>query len=70
MTRVKAIPYASMKEGLPWDWTTIPEFLDSVDRTPKAINILPYMPIGPLLIWVLGLEDAKVGRKLTDAEPA
>ena len=70
MTRVEAIPYASMKEGLPWDWTSFPEFLDSVERTPKAINILPYMPIGPLLIWVLGLEDAKAGRKPTDAEHA
>ncbi len=70
MTRVEAIPYASMKEGLPWDWITFPEFLDSVDAAPKAINLLPYVPIGPLLIWVLGLEDAKAGRKPTEEEHA
>ena len=68
MTRVEAIPYASMKAGLPWDWVTFPEFLDSVDRAPKAINLLPYVPIGPLLIWVMGLDDAKAGRKPTPAE--
>ena len=68
MTRVEAIPYASMKEGLPWDWVTFPEFLDSVDHAPKAINLLPYVPVGPLLIWVLGLDDAKAGRKPTDLE--
>ncbi|NNL85426.1 MAG: amidohydrolase family protein [Myxococcales bacterium] len=68
MTRVEAIPKASMEAGLPWDWVTYPEFLDSVERAPKAINILPYVPVGPLLTWVLGLEDAKAGRKPTDDE--
>ncbi|MBT6985245.1 MAG: amidohydrolase family protein, partial [Rhodospirillaceae bacterium] len=68
MTRVEAIPMASMQEGMPWDWVTFPEYLDSVDRAPKAMNILPYVPISPFLIWVLGMEDAKAGRKPTDAE--
>ena len=70
MTRVEAIPLASMKEGMPWDWVSFPEFLDSVERAPKAINLLPYVPVGPLLIWVLGFEDAKAGRRPTDAEHA
>jgi N-acyl-D-amino-acid deacylase len=70
MTRIEAIPFESMKGGMPWDWVTFPEFLDSLDRTPKAVNLLPYVPVGPLLMWVLGLEDAKAGRKPTDAEHA
>jgi N-acyl-D-aspartate/D-glutamate deacylase len=70
MTRVEAIPLASMAAGIPWDWITFPEFLDSVERTPKAVNILPYVPVGPILIWVLGFDDAKAGRKPTDAEHA
>ncbi|TXH48604.1 MAG: aminoacylase [Burkholderiaceae bacterium] len=70
MTRVEAIPLASMQAGMPWDWVTFPEFLDSVERTPKAVNILPYVPVGPMLIWVLGFEDAKAGRRPTDAEHA
>src|SRR5215813_8359176 len=41
MTRNEAIPLASMKAGMPWDWVTYPEFLDSIDRRPKAMNILP-----------------------------
>src|SRR5437879_10945121 len=36
MTRVEAIPYDAMKAGMPWDWITFPEFLDSIDRRPKA----------------------------------
>lgn len=68
MTRVEAIPLESMREGMPWDWETFPEFLESVDRTPKGINILPYVPMGPILVWVMGLEDAKSGRDPTDKE--
>ena len=36
MTRVEAIPYESMRRGLPWDWVTYPEFLDSVDRAAEG----------------------------------
>lgn len=70
MVRVEAIPLASMQAGMPWDWVTIPEFLDSVERTPKAMNILPYVPLSPLLIWVMGFERAKAGERPTDAEHA
>ena len=68
MTRTEAIPYESMKAGMPWDWITFPEFLDSVERTPKGLNILPYIPIAPLMVWVMGREEAKSGRMPTDDE--
>lgn len=70
MTRVEAIPLDAMRAGMPWDWVTYPEFLASVDRTPKGVNLLPYVPAGPLLSWVLGLEDAKAGREPTPDEMA
>lgn len=65
MTRVEAIPFSSMKSALPWDWVTYPEFLDSVDRIPKSVNVLPYVPLGPLLLWVQGAEAAKSGETPT-----
>ena len=70
MTRVEAIPMASMKEGMPWSWVTFPEFLDAVDRAPKAVNVLPYMPISPLLIWVMGFDAAKAGKLPTPEQHA
>jgi len=70
MTRVEAIPFDSMKEGMPWDWITFPDYLDSVERTPKAVNILPYVPLTPLLIWVMGFDRAKAGALPTDEEEA
>ncbi|TMA36715.1 MAG: aminoacylase [Deltaproteobacteria bacterium] len=68
MTRVEAIPHESMRRGLPWDWITYPEFLDSVERRPKALNVLPYVPVAPLLVWVLGFERAKAGVMPTESE--
>jgi N-acyl-D-amino-acid deacylase len=60
MTRLECIPYASMKAGLPWDWVTFPQFLDSLERQPKGINLLPCVPLGPLITWVIGSpEEAK-----------
>jgi N-acyl-D-aspartate/D-glutamate deacylase len=70
MTKVEAIPLATLRAALPWDWETYPEMLDSIDRAPKAVNVLPYVGVNPLLIWVLGLDAAKAGRKPTDAEHA
>jgi N-acyl-D-aspartate/D-glutamate deacylase len=65
MTRVEAIPFAAMQEALPWDWTTYPEFMDSLERIPKSVNVLSYVPLGPLLLWVMGWEDAKSGKEPT-----
>jgi N-acyl-D-amino-acid deacylase len=70
MTRVEAIPYDAMREGLPWNWVSYPEFLDRVAATPLSVNLRPFMPVGPLLVWVLGWERAKAGVMPSDAEHA
>src|SRR6201997_5208024 len=70
MTRTEAIPYASMKAGLPWDWISYPEFLNSVERHPKGVNMLPFVPMAPVMIWTMGLDEAKSGRKPSEAETA
>ena len=61
MTRTEAIPYESMKQGMDWDWETIPEYLDSLDRAPKGVNCIQYMPTASLMTYVMGLEKAKAG---------
>ena len=67
MTRTEAIPYDSMKEGMTWDWETIPEYLDSLDRSAKGVNCIQYMPTASLMTYVMGLEAAK-SRVATPAE--
>src|SRR5438445_1427747 len=69
MTRTEAIPYESMKAGMQWDWETIPQYMDSLDRAPKGINCIQYMPTASLMTYVMGLEAAKT-RPATEAERA
>ena len=69
MTRTEAIPYESMQAGMAWDWESIPEYLDSLDRAPKGVNCIQYMPTASLMIYVMGLEAAKT-RPASEAERA
>ena len=59
LTRNEAIPYEPMKLGMLWDWVTFPEFLDSLARIPKAVNVITYVPLTPLYAWVMGYDEAK-----------
>ena len=68
MARNEAVPLECMQQGMPWDWETFPEFLDSVDRTPKGINMLCYVGLNPLMSWVMGSVDDAKSRTLSDAE--
>tara|TARA_B110000211_G_C14077447_1_gene552858 strand:+ start:1310 stop:3031 length:1722 start_codon:yes stop_codon:yes gene_type:complete len=66
LERNEAVRAATMAAGMPWDWVTFPEYLDSVDRTPKGVNVLSYMGIASSMTWVMG-QDAK-GRAATPDE--
>lgn len=59
MERNEAVPMACMREGMPWDWESFPEFLDSLERTPKGMNLLAYVGLNPLMTYVMGLDAAK-----------
>jgi len=69
MTRTEQIPYASMQVGMPWKWETFPEWLDNLERLPKGVNIVSYVPVSPLMVYVMGLEAAK-SRPATPTEQA
>ena len=62
LTRNEAIPYEAMKQGMLWDWVTLPEFMDSLDRIPKGLNCLTYVPLTPVYTWVMGWDEAKKRR--------
>jgi len=67
MTRTEQIPYESMKVGMPITWETFPEFLEALRRIPKGVNLMTYVPLSPLVIYVMGLEASKT-RAATPAE--
>ena len=62
VSRNEAVPLRTMRAGMPWDWVTFPEFLDSVDRTPKGVNIMSLVPLAPLYAYVVGVDKAKEQR--------
>jgi N-acyl-D-aspartate/D-glutamate deacylase len=70
MTRNEAVPLQCMQIGLPWDWATFPEFLASLERKPKSVNLMSLVPLNPLMAWVMGTERGKAGALPTDAEHA
>lgn len=59
MERNEAVRATTMAAGMPWDWESYPEFLDSLERTPKGLNLLSYVGLNPLMSYVMGLEAAK-----------
>src|SRR5947209_8720640 len=70
MVRTEAIPLRSMQAAMKFDWETYPQFLNAVERQPKGINLLPFLPMNPLLGYVMGIDESKTGRLPTDAEHA
>jgi len=70
MVRTEAIPLRSMQAAMKFDWETYPEFLNAVDRQPKGVNLLPFLPMNPLLGYVMGIDESKTGRLPTDDEHA
>jgi N-acyl-D-amino-acid deacylase len=62
LSRNEAVPLKTMRAGMPWDWETFPEFLDSVGRTPKGVNVLSLVPLAPIYGYVIGVDQAKQQR--------
>ena len=69
MERNEAVRATTMAAGMPWDWETFPEFLASLERTPKGLNMLSYAGLAPIMSYVMGQEAAKE-RPATEAERA
>jgi N-acyl-D-amino-acid deacylase len=59
MENVEQIPVAHQRASLPWDWQSFPEFLTSLSNTKKAVNAMAYVPLNALMIFVMGIDEAK-----------
>ena len=63
MESVEDIPREAILGGLPWDWETYPEYLDSVDRMRPALNVVGLVGHCAVRYHVMG------ERSLTDVAP-
>lgn len=59
MENTEQVPYEHMKRILPWTWETFPEWLRHLESLPKGVNMMMFMPMNPLLCFVMGVEEAK-----------
>ncbi|HKT73081.1 MAG TPA: hypothetical protein VJQ47_09340 [Steroidobacteraceae bacterium] len=59
LSTTEQIPVEHQRAALTWDWTTFPQYLDRLRALPKSVNIMTYLPLNPLLIYVMGVEAAK-----------
>jgi N-acyl-D-aspartate/D-glutamate deacylase len=75
MEAVEEIPGITLSDGLKWDWESFPQYLDALERMPRAIDVAAQVPHHPLRVYVMGerairrekatAEDIAMMRRLT-----
>jgi N-acyl-D-aspartate/D-glutamate deacylase len=66
LEHVEDMSPATLEAGMPWDFETFPEYLDSAERRGTVINYSAYLGHTALRLWVMG--DAGYEREATDDE--
>lgn len=54
MEDVEDIPEAALTEGITWEWESFPEYLDALDKMPRAIDIGAQVPHCAVRTYVMG----------------
>src|SRR5262245_65259012 len=66
MEGVEEIPGVVLDDGLTWEWESFPDFLDALERRPRAIDIAAQIAHHPLRVYVMG--DRAIQLKAASAE--
>jgi N-acyl-D-aspartate/D-glutamate deacylase len=59
MEGVEDIPEPVMTAGLPWNWESFPDYLDSIEHRRFDIDIATQVPHAPLRVFVMGERAAE-----------
>ncbi len=54
MEGVEDIPGTALHEGIQWDWESFPEYLDALERMPRALDVGAMVPHAALRAYVMG----------------
>jgi N-acyl-D-amino-acid deacylase len=58
MEGVEDIPGTAQSEGMTWDWESFPEYLDSLERRQRSIDVAAQVPHCALRCYVMGRDRA------------
>jgi len=58
MEGVEDIPGAALREAIKWDWESVPEYLDALDRMPRALDVGAQIAHGAVRAYVMGERGA------------
>jgi N-acyl-D-aspartate/D-glutamate deacylase len=70
MEGVEDIPGTALHEGLQWDWGSFPEYLDALERQPRAIDVGTHVPHVALRAFVMGDRGGDPDEHPTEHETA
>jgi N-acyl-D-aspartate/D-glutamate deacylase len=59
MEGVEDIPGTALAEGIRWEWESFPEYLDALERMPRALDVAAQVPHGAVRAYVMGERGAK-----------
>jgi N-acyl-D-aspartate/D-glutamate deacylase len=54
MHQIEDIPTETLRAGVPWGWETFSEYIECLDRTPRAIDVGVLVPHGVVRTYVMG----------------
>ncbi|MEO1060342.1 MAG: amidohydrolase family protein [Actinomycetota bacterium] len=59
MSTTEQIPVEHQRAAMPWDWESFPDWMTRLRALPKGVNVATYLPLNPLLVYVMGVDAAK-----------